>query len=162
MFFTQNLLNQAKEILAQAQQKNLKIALAESCTGGLLSALFTEISGSSKVFDRGFITYSNQAKIELLQVKSDLIDKYGAVSSEVAIAMAKGALKNSSADIALSITGIAGPDGGSEDKPVGLVYIAVASPSKTFIHKFNFCGDRAEVRKSSIIKALEIIARAIN
>ncbi len=160
MFFTKNLQNKASEILKTAEQKNLKIAIAESCTGGLLSALFTDIEGSSKVFDRAFITYSNQAKIEMLQVKKELLDKYGAVSGEVAVSMAQGVIKNSTADISIAITGIAGPEGGSLEKPVGLVYISILNrkcPQRIIVRKFNFSGDRNEVRKSSIIEALEAI-----
>lgn len=155
--FMSNLAIQAKKILQNFEQKNFKLVTAESCTGGLLSALFTEISGSSKVFDRGFVTYSNDAKIQMIEVKKETLEKFGAVSEEVAKEMALGALKNSAADIAISITGIAGPDGGSAEKPVGLVYIACAKKNQITIRKFNFSGDRSEVRKSALIAALEML-----
>ncbi len=153
MFFNSSLQNQAKKILQTLESKNQKLATAESCTGGLLSALFTEISGSSKTFDRGFVTYSNQAKIEMLGVKKETLEKFGAVSEEAAHEMAIGAIKNSQADIAIAITGIAGPEGGSLEKPVGLVYIVVNDS----VRKFIFSGDRGEVRKSSLIAALQML-----
>ena len=160
MFFTKNLRNQAEKILQQARLCGVKIATAESCTGGLVAALLTEISGSSQVFDRGFITYSNAAKNEMLQVKMELLEKYGAVSAQVAEAMARGAVKNSQADIAVAITGIAGPDGGSAEKPVGLVYIAAfnskLSPHQR-VQKFIFAGERNEVRKRAVIAALRML-----
>lgn len=153
MFFTSDLRNSAQKILQNAAVKNLKITTAESCTGGLLSALFTEIPGSSKVFERGFVTYSNQSKIDLLGVKQSTLQKYGAVSFETAEEMAAGALKNSQADIAISITGVAGP----EEKS-GLVYIAVATHDKWIVkRKFQFSGDRSEIRKSSVIAALQLL-----
>ena len=159
MYLNQTLKSQAKEILDLAKEKNIKLAFAESCTGGLLSALFTEIPGSSAVIDRSFITYSNQAKIEMLDVNEQTLEKFGAVSEETAKEMAKGAIKNSTAQISISITGIAGPDGGSEEKPVGLVYIGVSSPKKTQVRKFNLYGNRSEVRKSAIIQSLNIIIK---
>lgn len=157
MFFTADLLTLAHEILQKAATKNLKIATAESCTGGLLSALFTEITGSSKVFERGFVTYSNQAKIDLLGVQESTLKNHGAVSEETAVEMTFGALKNSRADIAISITGVAGP----EEKS-GLVYIAVASHNQPLVkRRFQFSGNRHEVRKSSLIAALRIIENLI-
>ena len=156
MFFASNLISLATEILQKSATKNLKITTAESCTGGLLSALFTEISGASKVFERGFVTYSNEAKIQMLGVKKETLENFGAVSKEVAGEMAQGALKNSSADVAIAITGVAGPNGGSAEKPVGLVYIALNER----VQKFNFGGDRSEVRKSAIIAALEMLESA--
>ncbi len=162
MFFVKNLCDNAAKIIEIAKFKNLKIATAESCTGGLLAALFTEISGSSQVFECGFVTYSNEAKIEMLQVKKELLDLHGAVSAQVAEAMAQGALKNSPADLAVAITGIAGPDGGSKEKPVGLVYIAVACKNRSVVRKFNFAGDRVEVRKSSVIAALKMLEKSFN
>jgi nicotinamide-nucleotide amidase len=156
MFFNSSLQNQAKKILQNLEEKNLKLVAAESCTGGLLSALFTEIPGSSKAFDRGFVTYSNAAKIEMLGVKKQTLEKFGAVSKEVAQEMSNGAIKNSQAQISIAITGIAGPEGGSAEKPLGLVYIAV----NDLVRKFNFSGDRSEVRKSSIIAALQMLETA--
>jgi PncC family amidohydrolase len=149
--------NKAKKILKKLKEKNLKLVFAESCTGGLLSALFTEISGSSKTFDRGFVTYSNEAKNEMLGVKKTTLKNFGAVSAETAKEMAIGAIKNSQADISIAITGIAGPDGGSEKKPVGLVYIAKYFDKKTEVQKFNFSGNRLEVRAQAVKAALEMI-----
>lgn len=159
MFFTSDLIAKVQKILKTAERKNLKITCAESCTGGLLSALFTEVAGSSKVFERGFITYSNQAKTDLLQVSENLLAKHGAVSPETAAAMAKGATKNSQAQIAIAITGIAGPDGASKEKPIGLVYIATYNKNsdQAIVRKFNFSGDRSEVRKSAVAAALEMV-----
>lgn len=164
MFFTKNLRDKVAEIIALAKEKNLKIAIAESCTGGLVSALFTEVAGSSEVFDCGFVTYSNRAKIEMLQVKKELLDKCGAVSAEVALSMAQGAIKNSAADISVAITGIAGPDGGSAEKPVGLVYVAALNKNhlqRVIVRKFNFCGDRNEVRQSSLLEALDKLRKVM-
>ncbi len=161
MFFNSSLQNQAKKILQIAEGKGLKISTAESCTGGLVSALLTEIAGSSAAFERGFVTYSNQAKHELLGVKQDTLKKFGAVSKETAYAMAKGAIKNSKADISVAITGIAGPNSDSTSKPVGLVYIAISSKSKIQIRKFNFFGNRNQVRESSLIAALSMLENAI-
>ena|SRR3989338_312780 len=157
MFFDFSLLSQTKKILQIAEEKNLKIAIAESCTGGLLSALFTEIPGSSKVLECGFVVYSNQAKIEMLAVNKQTLEKFGAVSEEIAQEMAQGVLKNSAADIAIAITGIAGPDGGSDEKPVGFVYIAL----NKLVRKFYFSGNRHEIRKSTLISALQMIENAI-
>ncbi len=117
----------AREVLAAARAKGLMVATAESCTGGMVAAALTAIAGSSDVVDRGFVTYSNAAKTAMLGVPAALIGKVGAVSAEVAAAMAEGALKASGAGLAVSITGIAGPGGGSAEKPVGLVHFAVAS-----------------------------------
>ncbi|MBM3579828.1 MAG: CinA family protein [Alphaproteobacteria bacterium] len=148
-----NLLLQAQQILALVGKNNLKIATAESCTGGLLSALLTEIPGASKVFERGFITYSNQAKTEMLGVTEELLARFGAVSGEVAKAMAKGALKNSTADVAVAITGIAGP----KEQRAGLVYISVANQKDVVVKRFNFSGDRNAVRMASVEAALEML-----
>jgi len=156
MFFSSTLIEQAQKILNNFEQKNLKICTAESCTGGLLSALFTEISGSSQTFDRGFVTYSNESKTEMLGVKKESLEKFGAVSEEVAKEMAEGAIRNSKANIAIAITGIAGPKGGSIEKPIGLVFIAKCFDGKTSVRKFYFSGNRNEVRKSTIIAALQM------
>lgn len=157
MEFSPKLIAQAKKILKKLEKKNLKIATAESCTGGLLAALFTEIPGASKNFDRGFITYSNRAKNEMLGVKEITLKKLGAVSAETAEEMALGAIKNSQAEIAISITGIAGPDGGTKRKPVGLVYIGCAFEKKIVVGEFHFSGDRKNIRKETLIAALKMI-----
>ncbi len=136
------------------------ITTAESCTGGLISASITEIAGSSAIFDRSFITYSNEAKQEMLDVSKDVIQTHGAVSEECAAAMAKGALRNSNANLAVSVTGIAGPNGGTKDKPVGLVYIGVASQNKIEIMKCNFEGSRDQIRTSTVNMALNLLTKA--
>lgn len=152
-------IKQATALLEELRNKGLKLATAESCTGGLISALFTEISGSSAVFECGFVTYSNQSKIKLLGIGTELIEKHGAVSEEVAKAMAHGAITKSGADIAVSVTGIAGPSGGTETKPVGLVYIAVATKNKTICEKNIFTGNRQNIRLSSVTHALKMMQK---
>jgi nicotinamide-nucleotide amidase len=138
------------------------IVTAESCTGGLVAALLTEIAGSSTVFERGFVTYSNAAKAQALGVPQNLLEIYGAVSSQVALAMAEGALAHSSADIALAITGIAGPGGGSPQKPVGLVYFGCGGKGKVITHERRF-GDigRGKVRQAAVEVALDLLFAAI-
>jgi nicotinamide-nucleotide amidase len=158
--FSADLLNRAETLLADARAKKLKIATAESCTGGLISALLTEIAGSSDVLERGFVTYSNQAKQELLGVPEALLIRHGAVSEEVARAMAQGALAHSHADLAVAVTGIAGPGGGSAEKPVGLVHIAAArKDGKTFHRECRF-GDigRGAIRIATVDTALEMLS----
>ncbi len=125
MIFPPTLIEEARALLEECRGQGIMVATAESCTGGLIGGLLTEIPGSSDVFDRGFITYSNAAKMAVLNVSSELLATYGAVSAPVACAMAEGALAHSKADIAIAVTGVAGP-GGSEDKPEGLVYFALA------------------------------------
>jgi nicotinamide-nucleotide amidase len=156
--FSAALLSSAEKLLAEARRKNLKIATAESCTGGLIAGLLTEIAGSSDVFERGFVTYSNAAKEDELGVPHDLIAAYGAVSAEVVRAMAQGVLKHSRADLAVAVTGIAGPGGGTADKPVGLVHIAAAW-GETIIHRECRFGDigRSQVRMASVEVALEML-----
>jgi nicotinamide-nucleotide amidase len=161
--FPAALLEEARAILDRAKVSKLMIAAAESCTGGLIAALFTEIAGSSDVFERGFVTYSNEAKEDLLGVPTDLIHKHGAVSEPVARAMAEGALKHSLAQIAVAVTGIAGPGGGTAQKPVGLVYIAVTRIDRqTRVQEFRF-GDigRSQVRLATVTEALSLLAGAI-
>lgn len=133
----------------------LKLATAESCTGGGLSYWLTSVPGCSAWFDRGFVTYSNEAKIEMLGVDPHIIESFGAVSEETARAMAEGALNHSEANISISITGIAGPDGGSADKPVGTVWIAWAKKDNTICEPYLFPGDRQAIRLQTIAKALE-------
>lgn len=147
-----------ENILDDLKSKSLTVTTAESCTGGLIAGAITDISGSSSVFDRGFVTYSNQAKQEMLQVPAELIQQYGAVSEQCAASMAQGALKNSNADIAISVTGIAGPDGGSKEKPLGLVYIGVATKEKTKTQKCNFEGNRAQIRQSTVNMAFDLLS----
>ena len=144
-------------------KKKLKISFAESCTGGMLSSKITSINGSSKVFGLGLITYSNQAKIKVLKINKNIINKYGAVSSECCRAMVVNLSKISKANINVSITGIAGPNGGSKQKPVGLVYIGVKKGSKLIIKKnlFKF-KNRKSIQKASVNKALKIISNLIS
>ncbi len=156
--FSADLLARAEKLLEDARARGLKIATAESCTGGLVAGLLTEIPGSSDVVERGFVTYSNRAKEELLGVPYAVLEAYGAVSEQTARDMAQGALKQSRADLAVAVTGIAGPGGGSKDKPVGLVHFAAARGSKV-IHRECHFGDigRGEVRLKSVEVALELL-----
>ena len=137
-------------------EKNMMLATAESCTGGLLAATLTHKPGASKVFDRGFITYSNESKTAMLGVPKKMIDKKGAVSPEVAEAMARGVIKQSNADLAVSITGIAGPDGGTPEKPVGLVYFGYALRGGSVGSiKNNFKGERMDIQSQAALTALK-------
>lgn len=137
-------------------KRGLMLGTAESCTGGLIAAAITERPGASSVFDRGFVTYSNDAKMEILGVPPAILERHGAVSEECAQAMAQGARQNSRADIAVSVTGIAGPDGGSPEKPVGLVYIGLASRgTDPKAYKHLFTGTRTQIRTQTCEKALE-------
>ena len=142
-------------------QKKLKISFAESCTGGLLASAITSISGASKVFNLGLVTYSNQAKIKVLKVNKNVIKKYGAVSHECCSAMVKNLSKISKANINISITGIAGPKGGTKEKPVGLVYIGVKKGKKIQVNKCLFkAKKRSSIQKATVRKALNLILRA--
>ena len=139
------------------------IATAESCTGGLIGSYITAISGSSRYFDRGFITYSNEAKCQMLGVKAQTLYKYGAVSLETAKEMAAGAVSNSNADIAVSVTGIAGPDGGTVEKPVGTVCIGVCTKGCDSSAKvFYFKGSREEIREQTVKEALTLVLETLN
>ncbi|TDQ81536.1 nicotinamide-nucleotide amidase [Dongia mobilis] len=150
-------------LLELYRQRGLRIATAESCTGGLVAATLTAIAGSSDVFERGWVTYSNQAKSESLGVPSDLIAAKGAVSTEVAEAMAKGALRRAQADVAVSVTGIAGPGGGSAEKPVGLVFIGLARKDGwSQVERCQFDGDRDAVRRQTVARALAHLATALD
>lgn len=156
--FSDTHINQATALLKSYKSKGLKLATAESCTGGLISALLTEISGSSDVFECGFVTYSNKSKINLLGVDATLIEQYGAVSEEVSRAMAQGAITKTGVDIAVSVTGVAGPSGGTAEKPVGLVYIAVATKNNIICEKNIFSGNRENIRLQSVAKTLEMLS----
>lgn len=153
---------QAEKIVRHYAEKKLLIATAESCTGGLVAAALTSVAGSSAVFEQGFVTYSNDAKIENLGVPASMIEAHGAVSPEVAVAMADGARLQAKAHVGISITGIAGPSGGSLHKPVGLVYIALSLPNHTEARRFLFEGARADVRRQATIKALSWLLAAGN
>ena len=139
-------------------KKRLKISLAESCTGGLLSSSITSISGSSKVFTLGLVTYSNQAKINILKVPKKIIMKHGAVSYETCLSMVKNLSKISKTNISISITGVAGPKGGTKQKPVGLVYIGIKKGNKTMVKKFLFKSKkRNSIQRSTVNKALNLV-----
>ena len=144
--------NLIQKLARQCLEKDILLVTAESCTGGLLSSLLTQEAGSSKWFDRGFVTYSNKSKIDSLGVQGETLENFGAVSQEVANEMSKGALKNSEAKLGISITGIAGPEGGSLAKPVGTVYFSIANQKKVILeHKSDFKGSRESIRKESVI-----------
>lgn len=154
------LVPRAGDIVSACIKGGLMLATAESCTGGLIAGVLTEIAGSSAVLDRGFVTYSNEAKTGMLEVAPALIGRHGAVSREVAVAMAEGAIRASRADIAVAVTGIAGPGGGSAEKPVGLVHFALAvrgQPTTAAEQRFGDIG-RSAVRLDTVRFALEMIA----
>jgi len=149
----------AKRLLDVCRARGLRIATAESCTGGLVAGALTEIPGSSDVVERGFVVYSNAAKETMLGVPAATLKRYGAVSEQTAIAMAAGALKNSQADLTVSITGIAGPGGGSKQKPVGLVHFAAAARDGRSLHRRRLFGKigRRRVRERSVMQALALL-----
>jgi nicotinamide-nucleotide amidase len=155
----EDLIAQAAALLEAARANGDVITTAESCTGGLISAALSAVPGASDVFDRGFITYSNVAKSEMLGVPYWLIEKHGAVSEDVARAMAGGALTHSNASMAVAVTGIAGPSGGTPDKPVGLVHFAAGRPDGPMHHERVLFGDlsRAEIRRRSVERALSLL-----
>ena len=154
--------NLANKLVKKLIQKKLKISFAESCTGGLLSSTITSISGSSKVFNLGLITYSNKTKVDVLKVPKKIIRKYGAVSSECCLLMVKNLSKISKSNISVSITGIAGPNGGTKLKPVGLVYIGFKKGNKVSIQKNLFKNkDRISIQKATTLKVLDAILNLI-
>ncbi len=151
------LVKRAESVMTALDRAGLKLATAESCTGGLIAACMTELAGSSHVFDRGFVTYANEAKAELLDVPEMLLIEHGAVSDPVAGTMAQGTLKHSRADIAVAVTGIVGPAGGSAEKPVGLVFIAGARrDGHTRVDRHLFRGNRAQIREAAVLAALDL------
>jgi nicotinamide-nucleotide amidase len=150
-------------VLANARAKDLRLAAAESCTGGLVAGVLTEIPGSSEVFERGWVTYSNAAKTDELGAPAELIEELGAVSAPVAQAMAEGALARSMADIVVAITGVAGPDGASPEKPVGLVWFGIARhrvPARTLERRYGDLG-RAGIRLAAVATALDLLGEEI-
>jgi nicotinamide-nucleotide amidase len=161
--FPSDVMTLAEELLERCKAKDIMFATAESCTGGLIAACMTEIAGSSSVVDRGFITYSNEAKQDMLGVKSETLAQFGAVSAETALEMVSGALKNSRASLAVAVTGVAGPGGGTPAKPIGLVHIAVQFRDKTY-HNKNMFGalTRAEIRLATVREALQMCIRAVS
>jgi len=162
--FDRQLIIEAKDTLDMLRDGGLMLATAESCTGGLIAGLLTSIAGSSGMIDRGFVTYSNEAKSEMLGVAMSLIEQHGAVSEQVAREMAEGALRNSRANVSVSVTGIAGPGGGSAEKPVGLVHFGCARTELKTHHVCMTYGDigRNEVRNAAIGTALAMIRQSIN
>lgn len=156
-------LQRASEIIQLCKRRGYKVATIESCTGGLITAALTAVSGSSDVVDRGFTTYSNEAKNELVSVPMKLIMNHGAVSEEVARAMAEGGLRRSDANVTVSVTGIAGPGGGTASKPVGLVHFACASEGNpTITYHEVFEGDRAAVREATVLQAFKLIETIVS
>ncbi len=154
--------DKAEKLVEVCKKAGLLVATAESCTGGMIAAAITDVPGSSAVFDRGFVTYSNQAKKDMLGISEVTLDRFGAVSRQTAEEMALGAVSRSRADLAISVTGIAGPGGGSAEKPVGLVHMAVAGKSGLMCHKVLRCGDiaREAIRLATVESALEALIEA--
>ena len=151
-----------KKIVLLLRKKKLKIAIAESCTGGMLSSAITSVSGSSNVFTIGLVTYSNQAKIDLLKVPKKILKKFGAVSVQCCLAMVNNLSKISKSKVCVSITGIAGPKGGSKQKPVGLVYVGIRIGKKIFINKCNFKNKgRISIQKQTVKKSLNLLTQLI-
>jgi len=161
--FPSALQDEAAKLLEAFRAHGLRLATAESCTGGLIAALFTEVPGSSDVLERGLVAYSSAAKRENLGIPQAMLDEHGAVSEAVARAMAEGALRHSRADVAISVTGLAGPGGGSATKPVGLVHLAVARTGSATLHQeFRFGNiGRGQVRLKSVEVALSLLRRAL-
>lgn len=160
LLIDQRILTEAASLLEAARERGDLLATAESCTGGLLAATLTAITGASDVFERGFVTYSNTSKSEMLGVPAWLIERHGSVSEDVARAMVGGALTHSRATLAVAITGIAGPGGGTPDKPVGLVHLAAARRDAPVAHERLLFGDvgRNEIRRESVVQALALLA----
>lgn len=156
-------MSKAADVIKLYSDAGLMVATAESCTGGLIAGALTDIAGSSSVVDRGFVTYSNQAKMDMLCVSSGTLEKHGAVSEQTAYEMAQGALENSRADVSVAVTGIAGPGGGSNDKPVGLVYMGVANKDGVQTYKLVLGEDKSrdEIRKATVDRALGELLRVI-
>jgi nicotinamide-nucleotide amidase len=159
--FSNALLSLARVVLADARAARIRIATAESCTGGLIAACLTEVPGSSDVLDRAFVVYSNRAKEDMLNVPGDLMADMGAVSEPVARAMAEGAVENSNAHLAVAVTGVAGPGGGTPLKPIGLVHIAAAREGRSILHEAHRFGDigRSEIRIKAVEAALLLMQR---
>lgn len=157
--FATALTDAARQLIDDLAARHLTLATAESCTGGLIVALLTDHAGSSRVVERGFVTYSNAAKAEAIGVDRHLIERVGAVSREVAVAMAEGAIRNSHADVAVAVTGLAGPDGGTAEKPIGLVHLAAARRGGATLHheaRFGAIG-RSAIREAAVGEALRLV-----
>lgn len=162
--FSETVVNLAQAVLTKSGDAGIMVATAESCTGGLVAASLTEIAGSSSVVDRGFVTYSNHAKMQMLGVQEQTLADHGAVSEETARAMAAGAVANSDALVSVAITGVAGPGGGSVEKPVGLVHFAAARVDGSVLHVERRFGDlgREKVREAALVQALELLSEALD
>jgi nicotinamide-nucleotide amidase len=159
--FDPETLDLAERVLTACRARGWRLATAESCTGGLVAAALTAIPGASDVVERGFVTYSNKAKLELLGVPQDTIAQHGAISAEIAAAMARGAVARAGVDLAVSTTGIAGPGGGTPQKPVGLAYLGIATrDGGARVERRVFPGDRDEVRRAAMVEALEMLQAA--
>ena len=160
--FSKRLLDLAEQVIVTCRNQGIYLATAESCTGGLIAGCITSVSGSSDILNQGFITYANIAKARILGVSEDVLAKQGAVCEDVARAMAEGALSPDMADIAVSVTGIAGPGGGSKEKPVGLVHMAVAKTGEDTLHERHvFKGNRNDVRLQTVEAALKLVLKAL-
>lgn len=161
--FSNEIMDQAEKLVEALRQRKLMMATAESCTGGLLAGLITTVPGTSDVFERGFVTYTNESKMQMIGVPEAILNEQGAVSRECAEAMAKGALAGSSADLAISITGIAGPTGATPAKPVGLVHFGLAGRDGLLQHRQErFPGDRTAIRLASLEVAMELLQAGLN
>ena len=152
----------SQKVVRLLKRKKLKLAIAESCTGGMLSSAITSVSGSSKVFDMGLVTYSNQSKTSILKVSKTIIQKHGSVSVQCCLSMANNLSKISKSKVCVSITGIAGPSGGTKQKPVGLVYIGVKNGKKVIVSKSQFKNKgRSSIQKAAVKKSLELLLKTI-
>lgn len=151
-----------QQLATKLIEKGWMLATAESCTGGMIAAACTDLAGSSQWFDRGFVTYSNEAKTEMMGVPAELIEKHGAVSEEVVRAMAEGAIRHSRAQVSIAVTGIAGPGGGSVEKPVGTVWVGWCVPQQTLEKCLHLGGHRAAVRKATVTKALDALLATLS
>lgn len=155
-------MSRESELVKKLTKKTYTITTAESCTGGLLSATIVNVSGASRVFNCAYVTYANEAKEKLVHVSKETIEQYGAVSEETAREMCLGCAKEADADVGLSTTGIAGPDGGTEEKPVGLVYIGCSFHGKVLIERHQFIGTRKEIRRQTVDAAIELAIHCLD
>ncbi|MBQ7920283.1 MAG: CinA family protein [Lachnospiraceae bacterium] len=162
MEMMKNALSLEEQVANLLKEKNLKITCAESCTGGLISGRLVNVSGISDFYEAGIVTYANAAKERFLKVPGDMLEKYGAVSSQVAEAMARGAISFAGADVSIAVTGIAGPGGGTPEKPVGLVYMACCVRDEVTVRKHNFTGDRQSVRECTVQEALKLVIECLS
>lgn len=151
-----------EQVVTRLKDKHMKVSFAESCTGGLLAGRLVNVPGASEVFDEGYVTYANEAKHRLLDVSNEALNSYGAVSRQVAEQMARGAARRSGAQAAVGVTGIAGPDGGTLQKPVGLVYIGCIVDSKVLVAENHFSGNREEVRGQAVEAALKLLLNCLS